>query len=265
MSLFRSLVRRILPAKTNCRRQPMIEGLESRQMFSSGPVLTGIHLTGSVRDVTSVVLTFDESLDLTTAEDLQAYHVGKLVPAGSDNGGSFDWTQLLGLLAQPKAKLLVNGRVQFTAATYDDSTDSVTLTPVRDWNALAYFRFVRIIGAGTYAITDVAGNPLNDGLNTYVHWFPHLGKSFTYRDSDGDLVNLTLHGPGQIVAFLQTNADHAPMVFILNGRSNSVLSGSVRQSKTGDGVAVIPELQGVATIQATILTNPQFEVLTTEP
>jgi hypothetical protein len=243
----------------------MIEGLESRQMLTASPVLTGIHLTGSVRAVTSVVLSFDESLDTTTAEDLQSYHLGKLVDPGNNNGGGFDWTQLLGFLAQPKQKLLINGRVQFTSATYDDSTRSVTLTPVGAWNALRYFRFIRVIGSGTYAITDPAGNPLNGGLNTYVHWFPYMGKSFTYRDSDGDMVSLKLHGPGQIVSFLQTNADHAPIIFILNGRSNSVLSGSVIQAKTGDGVAIIPELQGVATIQATILNNPEFEVLTTEP
>jgi len=243
----------------------MIEGLESRQMLTASPVLTGIHLTGSVRNVTSVVLTFDESLDPTTAQDLQSYHMGKLVEPGSNNGGGFDWTQLLGFLAQPKQKLLINGRVQFTSATYDDSTRSVTLTPVRAWNALAYFRFIRVIGNGTYAITDPAGNPLNGGLNTYVHWFPYIGKTFTYSESDGDRVTLGLKGPGQIVSFLQTNADHAPLIFILNGRSNSVLSGSVVQAQTGDGVAVIPELQGVATIQTTILNNPEFEVLSTEP
>jgi len=243
----------------------MIEGLESRHMLAASPVLTNIHLTGSVRDVTSVVLTFNESLDPTTAEDLQSYHVGKLVPAGSNNGGGFDWTQLLGLLAQPKQQLLVNGRIQFTSATYDDSTDSVTLTPVRAWNALAYFRFLRVIGSGANAITDTSGNPLNGGLNTYVHWFPYIGKQFSYRDSDGDMVNLRLRGPGQMVTFLQTNADHAPMIFILNGSSSTVLSGSVHQARTGDGVAIIPELQGVATIQATILNNPEFNVLTTEP
>jgi hypothetical protein len=55
------------------------------------------------------------------------------------------------------------------------------------------------------------------------------------------------------------------MIFILNGSSSTVLSGSVHQARTGDGVAIIPELQGVATIQATILNNPEFNVLTTEP
>jgi hypothetical protein len=243
----------------------MIEGLESRQMFSTGPTLTDIHLTGTARAINSVVLSFDQPLDPTVAQDLQSYQIGRVIPAGASDTSGFNWGDLLGLLAQPKKPLVKNFKIQLTAADYDSTNYTVTLTPVRAFSAIAWFRIVRVMGVGVNAITDAYGDPLNGGSNTYVHWFPRIGKTFTYRDADGDMVTLRLRGPGQIVSFLQTNADHAPTIFILGGNSKSFLTGNVIQARTGDGVAIIPELQGVGTIQTDLLTNREFDVLTTEP
>ena len=61
-------------------------------MLTASPVLTGIHLQGSFCAITSVVLSFDESLDSTTAQDLQSYHSESSVDPGSNDGGGFDWT-----------------------------------------------------------------------------------------------------------------------------------------------------------------------------
>lgn len=268
MSYLRSLLkrlfrRRIEPVASN---RPPIEPLECRQHFSAtGPQLTDIHLTGAARAVTSVVLSFDQPLDPTAAQEIQAYQFGRVIPAGSSDSSGFNWGDLLGLLAQPKTPLIKNYKVQFTSADYDPTANTVTLTPVRAFNAITWFRILRVYGVGANAVTDTLGNPLNGGTNTYVHWFPHIGKTFIYRDSDGDLVQLNLRGPGQMIAFLQTNADHAPTIFINGGTSRSVLTGRVIQARTGDGVAVIPELQGVGTIQTTLTTSPQFDVLSTEP
>ena len=265
MSYFRSLLGRLFRAAPSARpTAPLVEGLESRQMFSTGPTLTNIHLTGSVRAITGVVLSFDQPLDPTAAQDLQSYQFGRVIPSNSNDSGGFNWGSLLGLLAEPKMALIKNYKIQFTSAAYDSTNSTVTLTPVRLFNAITWFRIVRVMGVGVNAITDTSGDPLNGGANTYVHWFPHLGKSFTYRDSDGDMVTLRLRGPGSIVAFLQTNADHAPTIFIQNGTTRSVLSGNVIQARTGDGVAIIPELEGVGTIQNKLPAN-EFDVLSTEP
>lgn len=276
MSYFRGLLRRLLRsapapigpatiAPTTMTAVPMIEGLESRQMFSTGPTLTDIHLTGTARAVNSVVLTFDQPLDPTVAQDLQSYQFGRVIPAGSSDTSGFNWGDLLGLLAQPKKPLVKNFKIQFTEADYDSTNYTVTLMPVRAFSAITWFRIVRVMGVGVNAITDTFGDPLNGGSNTYVHWFPHIGKSFTYRDSDGDMVTLSLRGAGEIVSFLQTNADHAPTIFINGGNARSFLTGHVIQARTGDGVAIIPELQGVGTIQTDLLTSREFDVLTTEP
>jgi hypothetical protein len=245
-------------------RPVAIEGLESRQLMSAAPALTAVHFTGSLRAITSVQFTFDQSLDPVSSQTLTTYAVGRLLPAPSSSDG-FNLGDILGFLAQPKRPPVRNGRVQFASADYDDSTFTVTLTPIAPWSALRTFRFIRVFGAGPNALKAVSGVPLNGGLNTYVHWFPHIGKTFVYTDADGDRVRLILKGPGQIVSFLQTNAEHAPTVFILNGKANSVLNGSVIQARTGDGVAVIPEIVSVSTVNAAIMNNPQFDVLTTEP
>ena len=99
------------------------------------------------------------------------------------------------------------------------------------------------------AITDPAGNPLNGGLNTYVHWFPYMGKTFTYRDSDGDMVTLGLRaGPDCLIPSDQRRscAAHFHSQWPFEYRTERI----GKQARTGDGVAVIPELQGVATIQS---------------
>lgn len=265
MTYLRSLLGRLFRPAPISPRTPRIEGLESRQMLSAGPTLTNIHLTGSVRAITSVVLSFDQPLDPTVAQDLQSYQFGRVIPAGSSDTSGFNWGSLLGFLAKPRTPLVKNFKIQFTSAAYDSTNYTVTLTPVRVFSAVAWFRIVRVMGVGVNAITDTFGNPLNGGSNTYVHWFPHVGKTFTYRDSDGDMVSVRLRGQGQIFAFLQTNADHAPTIFVSNGNSRTFLTGSVIQSRVGDGVAIIPELQGVGTIQTDLLNNAQFDVLSTEP
>lgn len=278
MSYLRSLLGRLFRAAPATRPSaPVIDGLESRQMFSTGPTLTGLHLTGAVRDITSVVLSFDQPIDPTVAQDLQSYQFGRVIPSNSNDSSGFDLGNVLDFLVVRKTAapmkaavaraeaLIKNYKVQFTSAVYDPTTYSVTLTPVRPFNAITWFRVLRVYGVGINAITDVFGDPLNGGSNTYVHWFPHIGKVFTYRDGDGDLVTIRLKGPGQIVGFLQTNTYHAPTIFILNGNGKSVLSGTVLQARTGDGVAIIPELQGGDTVQNELATNPDFNILTTEP
>lgn len=278
MPYFRSLLGRLFRAASSPHQEaPLVESLESRQMFSTALAVTGVHLTGTVRDITSVVLSFNQPLDPTVAQDLQSYQIGRVIPSTSNDTGGLSLGNILSFLAVRKTAgtmktavikaeaLIKNYKVQFTSADYDATTYSVTLTPVRPFSAITWFRVLRVMGVGVNAITDIYGDVLDNGANTYVHWFPYVGKVFTFRDAGGDLVSIRLRGPGQIVGFLQTNTYHAPTIFILNGTSKSVLSGTVIQARTGTGVAVIPELQGGDTVQNELATNPDFEILTTEP
>src|SRR4051794_6345244 len=80
----------MLPSARPAAR-PRIEGLEARSLLSAapaavgdgtdlvGPHLANIRLVGPNQAVTAVVLTFDEALNPTTAQDLGAYVVLKKV------------------------------------------------------------------------------------------------------------------------------------------------------------------------------------------
>jgi hypothetical protein len=108
MSYFQSLLRRLRP-----RRQPsnvMIDCLESRQLLSASPTVSNVYLTGSATVCTGIVVQFDEPVDPAHAQDMQAYGAGKLPPTVKSS--NFDWTQLLGFLAQPKLYLVTNVRLR---------------------------------------------------------------------------------------------------------------------------------------------------------
>lgn len=261
MSYFQSLLRRIRPPRQLSR--VMIDRLESRQMMSASPTVSNVYLTGSATACTGIVVQFDEPVDPAHAQDMQAYGAGKLPPTVQSS--NFDWTQLLGFLAQPKPYLVTNGRLGFTSAVYDDAAATVTLVPVRAFNAVGLLRLLRVKGTGVHAMTDPNGNALNAGIDTYMSWVPHVGKQFSYLDADGDHVTLTLRGPGTIIAFLQSRSDRQPMIFIRGGNSRSILTGVVHQAVTGNGEATLAEVQGAGAIQNTLLTNPQFQILTLQP
>jgi hypothetical protein len=276
MSILRSLMRRVFRQPNrcafHCRRSSraragdtrQVEALESRQLLSTSPFLTGVQILGTVKAATGVVLTFDDALDPTTAQDLQTYAIGKLIPA-SPSDSTFSIGNILGLLAQPKAAIVKNGRIQFTSATYDVTSDTVTLATNAPWNAQGFFRFIRIWGTGPDALKDFGEAPLNGGNNTYIHWFPYITKRFTYIDPTGDRVTLVLKGRGQMEVFLPTNSSHVPIIFVNNGNANTILTGTVRQGRFGIGVAPIGEIQGLATIQTTLTTDPVFAVQATQP
>src|SRR5690348_16854323 len=140
-----SLFRRPKP-RLNASQPKMIERLESRQLLSGGPVLTGVHLVGSVGAVTSIVLTFNESLDPATAQDPHAYTFGKPLPHSSESGPSL--SDFLPFLARPKVRAIKHGKIQFASATYVDSNHSVTLAPYKPINARTFFRVLRVFGTG---------------------------------------------------------------------------------------------------------------------
>lgn len=252
-----------LPAPAN-----MIERLEPRQLLSAGPVLTGVHLVGGVGAVTSLVLTFNESLDPATAQDPHAYTFGKPLPHSSESGPSL--SDFLPFLARPKVRAIKNGKIQFASATYDDANHSVTLAPYKPINARTFFRVLRVFGTGAHAVKDLAGNPLDgnsDGVggdDAVVRWSMKHNARVSYRDGDGDRVNLVLRGRGSIFVFKSHTFFTGAWVFVDRPGSNTRLSGSVQPGPNGDGKAVIPELQGAGGIQNGLLNNPAFVVQTTQ-
>lgn len=228
-------------------------------------MLTDVHLTGPVHAVNGVVLTFNETLDPTSAQDPQAFLFGKPTPQNNSSSG-VSIGDILGFLSRPKARLVKLGKIQWSSVSYDGANNTVTLTPIKAFNGQPFIRVLRVKGTGAHALKDPSGNILYDGQDGFIRWRAKTGdgKHIQYFDSDGDKVTLSLKGPGQLHLFMRTAGDPDPIVFVDNPKANSILSGKVQQAANGDGLAHINELLGAGGIQNNLLTNPQFMVHSTE-
>jgi len=259
-SKFPRISRPSVPAAPAAPRSPMIEGLEPRRLLSAGPAIAAVHMLGSVARANGIVLTFNAPLDPTTAQSPASYVFGKPTPKNtSDNG--IDLGNILGFLSRPKTPPVKAGKIQFLGARYDDATQSVTLTPVKAFNLWKFFRILRIKGTGDNAVKDLAGNPLNGGTDSVLHWDRTRGKTLRYSDSDGDKVTLKLKGPGTLYAFLHKSGDPFPTIFLSNTKlGKSTLTATVQQSPTGDGIAHIAQLSGPVPPTTNLLTDPHFDI-----
>ncbi|HWE96341.1 MAG TPA: hypothetical protein VG269_20425 [Tepidisphaeraceae bacterium] len=246
---------------------PLVERLEDRRLLSAGPRLLGVTLQGSATACTGIVMKFNEALDPTSAQDIHDYSVGRVSQgSSSDSGLSF-----LPFLARPKVSPYKNNKVVITSAVYDDATQTVTLIPSAPFKAWKFFRTIRVKGTGKDVVKDVAGNAFDgkgigapsDLVFTYVY---HHGKHVSFKDSDGDVVHLDLKGPGEIFLIQQPHKNPSPMIFMSGTTAaKSVLTGTVRKTRTGDGTVVIAELEGTSFVQTNLLTNPLFSVQLVEP
>jgi hypothetical protein len=254
--------RRRLSKSDNKVRSPFIERLESRQLLSAGPALTGIRILGPVAKAYGVVLTFDSSLDTASAQNTASYIFGHATHSSSDNG--IDLGTILGFLALHKTPAIRNGKVQFLGAHYDDTTHSVTLTPVKAFNVWRFFRILRVVGTGSTPIEDLNGNALNGGGDTVLHWNRDRGKVLRYSDSDGDRVVIRLKGPGKLYGFFHKSGDPFPSIFVTQTKpGKGSLIGTVQTSPTGDGIAHIAQLSGALPVTTNMFSNTQIDVQST--
>jgi len=240
-----------------------IEGLERRTMLAAtGPVLTGIRVLGPATKANGIVLSFDSSLDLASAQNTSNYVFGHATHSSSDNG--IDLGTILGFLVQHKGPAVKNGKVQFLGAAYDDSTHTVTLTPRKAFNTWKFFRILRVKGTGDDPITDLSGEPLNGGEDTALHWNRERGKTIKYSDVDGDKVAIKLKGPGKLYAFFHKSGDPFPSIFVIGTKAGkSTLTGTVDQSPTGNGIAHIAQLTGSVPTDTNMFSNTQIDVQST--
>ena len=135
------------------------------------------------RKVSEVVLTFSGSLNPYTASDVGAYVLGKPAPNSSDNSGIDLGNIFFPFRVTPRAKpalahprLVKKGKIQFASATYDAAANTVTLTPYAPFSAQSYFRVLRIQGAGSHPLKDIAGNLFNAGVDEVISWKLRQGK-----------------------------------------------------------------------------------------
>jgi hypothetical protein len=253
-------------------RRPQVQALEARQLFTvTSPLLTTIHVDGTIHRITAVVLSFDESLNPSTAINPNSYIFGKVPLASQDNGITIgDVLGFLGYRARPgvihpnafRSQVWVKlGKIQWRDITYDDATKSVTLFPVKVFNGSAYYRMLRVTGTGTTALKDMAGNVFSGGNDAVMRWSFRTTKQLHYVDKDGDRVTLTLTGPGVMSCFLRKVGEFRPTILISGTTKKSVLTGKIVQSQFGDGSTSLEQLSG-SVVKNNIIGNGHFRILT---
>ena len=107
-------------------------------MLSTGPLITNVQMQGTIGSISAVVLTFNEPLDPTTAQNLAAYSFGKKPPPNATDNSGLSVSDFFPFrytghqrAAVRKPQLVKKGRIIFSSAVYDSTADTVTLTPVR--------------------------------------------------------------------------------------------------------------------------------------
>lgn len=241
----------------------LFELLEGRRLLTT--VVTGIELVGPVRAVTAVVLTFNESLDPASAQDVNAYAFGRPVPKSKDTGGISDFLPFAA--ARPKTRGVLNGHVKIASAIYDDAAHTVTLNTLFPFKAMTFFKFLRVSGQGTDGLKDAGGNYLDgdyDGVaggDFRVRWKPRHAKQIRYADADGDIVTLTVHGPGQLFGFLRKDLDPAPILYADGTKpGRSSLTATIKKGPNGDGIAHINQFVGASSVITDLFSNTAFQV-----
>jgi virginiamycin B lyase len=132
-----------------------------------GPTVTGVQRFGFHERPTTLVLTFDKSLDPGRAQDIRNY-------------------QIVALKGERRT-------IRIKRAVYDSAKRTVTLSPVHRLNLHNRFRLT-VVGTGRSGLTDLSGNPLDGQTNG------DPGNNFVTIVTAKDLV-LTTTDPAIIRAY----------------------------------------------------------------
>jgi uncharacterized repeat protein (TIGR03803 family) len=207
---------------------------------AAGPttLVSGVRVVGDARSITEFVLTFNGALDPATAQDVRGYQIQRGYKVARRPSG-------LGI----------------SSAVYDSQAHTVTLkldAPMRMRNGN---RLVHLRGTGPYAVRDTGGEAVNAGSSDapsddFTYRFrTQVSKARKYRTEAGDMVKLSLAGPGKIVSLFPANNDR-PTIYLRNTiPERSVLTGKVRKGQNGAGPVVITQLNDVSRASVHLDTN----------
>lgn len=201
------------------------------------PRVTGITPRAVGKKLGFIELSFDESLDAMSAQDPAPYAI---TLAGKDKRlGTAD-----------------DKNVPLASVAYDDSNQSVTLTPTKP---LKLGTILRVAIGGESAPTDLQGNLL-DG--EFSGTWPSgngiaggdfmadvaLGSKLDYHDAGGDKVQLQLK-KGGLISLLMGSDGNAHTITLLDTLPGaSMLTGRVvmnKKSPASDGVTPVAALLGM--------------------
>jgi uncharacterized repeat protein (TIGR01451 family) len=189
----------------------------------TGPRVVDLAMAGKGAAINAIVLTFSEALDPARAQNPLNY---SLVGTGRARAG---------------------GVVPILAPTYDPAKRTVTIIPSRRLQGGTFYHLT-LNGSAHGGLTDVFGNALDGEANgsagsNFVISFAR-GTNLTYLDGNGDQVSLRLTGGG-IIELQRTGDGEASRVRLLGTRGRSILSGTVRRGRDGDGATSLGTVEGL--------------------
>ncbi len=237
-----------------------MQPLERRQLLAANVPLVAQAFLGSSEDVTAVVLTFAAPLDPVTAADTAAYRIVRVTKSRND-----------GFFGDGKTERDTD-RVDLASATYDPATNSVTLVPENPFAVRKSFKSIRVIATGSRAVLTADGTPLDGdgngrpGGDVVVRYRANARRLLSFREADGDRVRLRLQGPGELLYLSPSKGHSSPTLFFRNTNvSQSVLIGTVKRGKRGDGIADVAQISGTSAAQVSIATDPTFRIRALTP
>jgi hypothetical protein len=230
-----------------------VDSLEPRRLMATvGPVVAQ-HFIGPQEAVTAVVLTFDVPLDPTTAQNTSAYKLVRKSQDDDDGFGGDGGTDV--------------SRVSIETANYDPVANAVTLTVRRAFELRKNFTVVQVQGNGPNAVLTAAGTPIDgdgngrEGGDLFLRYKARASKTFNFKEADGDRVRLRVQGGGHMLYFLPIRGRSSPAFFMREtDPATSLLTGTVKQGKRGDGVIDIAQISAASTAQISILNDPAYRV-----
>ena len=236
----------------------VMESMEPRRLLA-GPVVA-MTILGTEQEVTGVVLTFNVPLDPASAQNPDAYFLGR----NRVQGGDDEFWDPLNLNDPPT----VSQRVRLQSAVYDPAAQTVTLTPATPFDLFDKFRRVRVSGRGATAVRDASGAPIDGngdgtpGGSAVLRLRVARASRFQFREADGDRARLRLHGPGEIWSVTSRRREFAPVLFLnkTNALRSDLVGSVIRHRRTGDGVVTLRQISGTAFASVPLLADPAFRV-----
>jgi uncharacterized repeat protein (TIGR01451 family) len=218
---------------------PVLPGAETTQVSSVTPV-------GNAQSITGFVVTFNGPVNPTAAQDVGGYQI---VGQYTFNKHRNFMERMFG--GNSGAQTVYAG-YQIASAVYNSQTNSVTLTLASNIPLGTGTLWVEVMGTGSDAVLDANGKPIDGDANgtaggSYRYRFGMtVTRSISYQTATGELVNLFLSGPGEIVTLFPGDTD-TPLIDLIDTDSqSSILTGNIDKGHNSVAYAVLAELNGTA-------------------
>jgi hypothetical protein len=242
-------------------RAACIENLESRRLLASvGPVMAQ-QFVGTPEGVSAVILHFDQPLDPTTAQNPDAYELIKKFRHEGDDGGFFGPSPIFGGGEEASTS---NSHVRIESAIYDPANNTVRLIAKNIFTVRQSFTVIVVRGKGPNAVLTPTGEALDGdgngkpGGDVTLRFKSAVSKRFKFKEKDGDNVTIKLDGDGRFFWLNPVRGRSSPVIFTRFTNTASILSGTIKQGKKGNGIVDIAQISGSEFTNS--LTTPPFNV-----